>query len=133
MVPNHGANVNDSQMHYPDTPPDLPPSLRGHRKSSEKPSETNKISFTRNPLPPPPPPPKRTKVCTSGFKSKTKVYTKHHLKPKVRFFRKPPPSQTNFVRFTGLLRTFAMAPYSFVLFFILPLFFLKQTKKKLQT
>ena len=32
--------------------------LRGHRKSSQKPSETNKISFTWNPLPPPPPPPR---------------------------------------------------------------------------
>ena len=38
------------------------------------------------------------------------MYTKHHLNPNVRFFfRKSPPSQTNFVRFTGLLRTFAMA------------------------
>ena len=32
------------------------------------------------------------------------------LKPEVRFFRKPPP-QTNFVRFTGLLQTFAIVPY----------------------
>ena len=50
-------------------------------------------------------PPKRTKVPTSGFNSQTNVYTKHYLKPEVRFFRKPPPSQTNFVRFIGLLRT----------------------------
>ena len=31
-------------------------------------------------------------------------------KTAVRFFGKPPPSQTNVVRFTGLLRTFAMTP-----------------------
>ena len=82
----------------------------GHRKTSQKPSKTNKISFTWNLLPPPPPP-KRTKVRTSGFNSETEVYTKHHFQPKVRFFRKPPPSQLNCVRFTGLLRTFAKVPY----------------------
>ena len=32
--------------------------------------------------------------------------------PEVRFFRKPPLSQTNFVRFTGLLQTFAMVLYT---------------------
>ena len=58
---------------------------RGHRKSSQKPSETNKISFTWNPSLPP----KRTKVRTPGFNSLTNVYTKHHLKPKVRFFKNP--------------------------------------------
>ena len=78
---------------------------RGHRKSSQKPSETNKTSFTWTP-----PPLKRTKVRTSGFNSQTNVYTKHHLKPEVRCFRKLPPSETNFVRFTGLLRSFAMVP-----------------------
>ena len=82
--------------------------LRGHRKSSQKPSETNKISFTWNPSLSP----KRTNLRTSGFNSQTNVYTKHHLKPEVRFFRNPPPSQTNFIRFTGLLRTFAMGPKS---------------------
>ena len=82
--------------------------LRGHCKSLQKPSEANKISFTWNPSLPS----KRRKGRTSGFNSQTNVYTKHHLKPKVRFFRKPPPSQTNFVCFTGLLRTFAMAPYT---------------------
>ena len=43
---------------------------------------------------------------SSHFSSQTNVYTKHHLKPKVRFFRKPSHSQTNFVRFTRLLQTF---------------------------
>ena len=56
---------------------------------------------------------------TSGFSCQTNMYTKHHLKPKVRFLRKPPPSQTNFVRFTGLLRTFAMVPYNELVFAIL--------------
>ena len=80
--------------------------IRGHRKSSQKTSETNKISFTWNPSLPL----KRTKLLTSGFNSQTIVYTKQHLKPEMRFFRKPPPYQTNFVRFIGLLQNVAMVP-----------------------
>ena len=86
------------------------------------PSETNKSSHFRlqlsdqcvykTPFETPSLPLKRTKVRTSGFNSQTNVYTKHHLKLKVRFFFfKPPPSQTNFARFVGLLRTFVTAPY----------------------
>ena len=43
------------------------------------------------------------------FDYNTKVVTQHNSKPKVRFFRKPPSSQTSFVHFTGLLRPFQMA------------------------
>ena len=65
----------------------LPSHFRDHHKSSQKPSETNKISFTRDPsltL-------KRTEVRTSGFNSQTNVYTKHNLKPKSAIFPNPPP------------------------------------------
>ena len=78
--------------------------LRGHRKSLQTPSEKNKVSFTSKPLPRP------ETNKTSHFRlqlSDQRVYKT----PFVRFFRKTPPSQMNSVRFTGLLRTFAMAPY----------------------
>ena len=81
--------------------------FRDHRKSSQKPSETNKIrlggwGFSKN--------------RTSGFKW-CFVYTLvWELKPEVRTFvrfggREGVSSETNFVRFAGLLRTFAIAPY----------------------
>ena len=53
--------------------------------------------------------PKTNKSSHFRLQLKTKVYTKHHLKPEVRFFRKPTPKRI-FVRFTGLLRTCAMTP-----------------------
>ena len=82
--------------------------LRDHRKSSQKPSETNKIhlaggGFRRN--------------STLGFKW-CFVYTLvWELKPEVRTSvhfegREGVSSETNFVCFAGLLRTFAMAPKS---------------------
>ena len=83
-----------------------PEPVRGHRKSSQKPSETKKklVSLEIKP----PPSPEKNKVRTSGFNCQTNVYTKHHLKPKVRFFRKPHPPPILFVSlgFCKLLRWF---------------------------
>ena len=86
-----------------------------HRKSSQKPSETNKISFTSWYPSPPPPPVKRTKVRTPGFNSQTNVCTTHHSKPEVRFFRKPPPKRILFVSlgFSELLRWSLRCPVVF--------------------
>ena len=61
--------------------------FRGHRKSSQKPIEMNKSSFTWNSslsL-------KRTKIRTSAFNSQTGVYAKHCLKPHVWLCDPPPP------------------------------------------
>ena len=58
------------------------PLLRGHRKSSQNPNETNKLSFTQ-----PPPPPlsilETQKFSTPGFNSRINLYAKDYLKPQV--------------------------------------------------
>ena len=55
------------------------------QKSLQKPSKTNKISCTWNPLPPP-----ETNRSPPGLNSQTKVYRKHHLWSKVRYFFENP-------------------------------------------
>ena len=74
-------------------------------------------------LSPPSLPVKRTKVCTSGFKpSDQGVYKQRFDASSVIFAKNPSPPQkkkqnkrkTNFVRFTGLLRTFADGPLSVI-------------------
>ena len=63
--------------------------LRAIAKVRRSPAKQTNLVSLETPLPPP----KRTKVRTSGFNSQTNMYTKHHLKPKVRFLRKPPPAK----------------------------------------
>ena len=56
-------------------------------------------------------PPKQTKIRTSGFNSQINMYVNTIWSPNCDFFETPPSRQTNFVRFNGLLRTFAIVPY----------------------
>ena len=74
--------------------------LRGHSNSSQKPCETNRISFTQSLLP--------LLETNESSNSQTSVYTKFHLKPRVWLLHPthPPHPPTDFVHFSGLLWTF---------------------------
>ena len=78
-------------------------SLRGHRKTSQKPSEMNKTSFTSNLLPPP----HTNKSLHFSINSPTDVNKKKLLEASRVIFvnplTPPPPQKKNVVRVTGLL------------------------------